>query len=548
MRTWRNKRNPRLYHFAPFYVIIWGYMKELFAITLSILIAASFYTWYTTPGVITDRTVLYWVTDANPARVEQIRTFDKWLRKNHPDAPDIQIIVDTVNVSPEKVLIQGISGVCGDLIDHTGGPGLRFRKSVGILEDITDIADEMGFGLDKTSPAIASELVAPVKTIGADGTTNYVMRQFAFPCNYTVDMLWVNKEAFENVGMEIPPKRWTVEEFERIGREYVTKANKPGELQRSFFIADVSPQSLAASMGAALFNETQTAPVANSEPMRKAMELRRKWMTETPRLLPTATERNSFSSVTGYGGAGVVMFTQGNYALLSSGRYMLIQFRKINEERIADGKGPLVMSVSEAPYGAMPYGASYTRATAVYAGGKHSAAKNPDDKSKQLARYFMAFLASEDYNMNIVRDADAMPPNPKYSEIEAFKYPPDYPDEWGYHIPFAEGMKEIAVPQESTPFGVDNEIYRHVTRAYDFHINGLKPAEEALKELEMQIRLEIERSLKEDPDLVPFYEQRVAMQEKIDALRAAGEKVPLSWISNPLWRKWYVYNGWSTED
>ena len=520
-------------------------MKKLFTVIFAILAAASIYSCKTLPGAITDRPVLYWVTDSNPARNEQIRTFKNWLKKNHPDAPDVTVLVDTANVSAEKILIQGISGVCGDLIDHSGGPALRFRKSVGILEDVTESAKEMGFDLSQTFPAAASELVAPVKVTNEDGSTGYEMRQFAFPCNITVEMLWVNKEAFENAGMDLPPKRWTLEDFERIGKEFVTKSNKKGELQRIFFIADVKPQLIASSMGGAIFNETQTASVANSEAMRKAMELRLKWMTEEPRLLPTATERNSFSASSGYGGAGVAMFTQGNYALLNSGRYMLIQYRKISDERVAAGGKRLQLAVVEQPYGEMPIASTFTRATAIYAGGKHSEAKNPDDKSKQLARYFLAFLASDDYNMNIVRDADAMPPNPKYTELEEFNHPKDYPDEWGNHEMFPKAMREIAVPQESTPFGVDNEINRLIGKAFDYHLNRRKSAEESLIELHEQINAEIKRSLQEDPDLDTLYKERIATQKKIDELRAKGEKVPLSWISNPFWRKWYQHQGWA---
>ena len=59
---------------------------------------------------------------------------------------------------------------------------------------------------------------------------------------------------------------------------------------------------------------------------------------------------------------------------------------------------------------------------------------------------------------------------------------------------------------------------------------------------------EIRRSLDEDPDLLPLYEVRLATQAKIDDLRARGEKVPLSWISNPQHRRWYVFNGWADEE
>jgi hypothetical protein len=69
-----------------------------------------------------------------------------------------ELLVDTANMASEKVLIQGVSGVCADLVDHTGGAPMRFRHSVGMLEDVTDDALEMGFDTSQTYPAIRAEL------------------------------------------------------------------------------------------------------------------------------------------------------------------------------------------------------------------------------------------------------------------------------------------------------------------------------------------------------------------------------------------------------
>lgn len=510
-------------------------MKRLFAAILAILVLASIFTWRTLPGATGDNPVLYWVTDSNPARAEQIRTFKHWLRKTYPEAPDITILVDTANTSPEKVLVQGVSGVCADLIDHTGGANLRFRQSVGLLEDLTDDAARMGFGLEKTFPSIVPELVAPVKTVDAEGRTTYVERQFAFPCNVTATMFWVNREAFAKAGMETPARRWTVEEFERIGKAFVTRSNPTNGIQRIFFVADVQPQLLANSAGGCIFNETATAPAVNSRAMADAFKLRHRWTFESPRLLPTSSERSSFSASSGYGGAGLAMFAQGNYALILGGRYLLIQFRKISDERIAAGGRPMDLAVSETPHWTMPVSRTSTRATAIYAGGQQ----------KDLAKYFLAFLASEDYNQNIVADADALPPDPTRTQLEAFRKPKERPDEWGCHEAFSEAMDTIAVPGESSPFVIDDVVNRLLSKAQDYHINNLKSAEEALADLEREMAAEIRRSLDEDPDLLPLYEARLATQAKIDALRARGEKVPLSWISNPQHRRWYVFNGWA---
>ena len=41
----------------------------------------------------------------------------------------------------------------------------------------------------------------------------------------------VNVDTFRRVGMEPPPREWNFETFERIGKEFVRRANPPGERQ-----------------------------------------------------------------------------------------------------------------------------------------------------------------------------------------------------------------------------------------------------------------------------------------------------------------------------
>ena len=101
----------------------------------------------------------------------------------HPDV-HFELRVDTVNNDNSKVIIQGVSGVGSDIIGHCGGPNMRFREAVGILEPISDIANEMGFGLDKTFAVLAPDL-------SVNG------EQYAFPLNVVAPQLWINKDVFE---------------------------------------------------------------------------------------------------------------------------------------------------------------------------------------------------------------------------------------------------------------------------------------------------------------------------------------------------------------
>lgn len=510
-------------------------MKRLFFVIFAILAVSSVFTYKTLPGAIGDRPVIYWVTDANPARTEQVRTFKRWLKAKYPDAPDIEVRVDTANMSPEKTLVQGVSGVCGDLIDHTGGSRMRFLNSVGMLEDLQDEGLKRGFDISKTFTSITPDLTNPVKIEQPDGTHQYENHQFAFPCNIFSEMLWVNSAAFTELGVEVPSRRWTWDDFERIGKEFVTRANPPGESQKIFFAPDIRAIIVANTDGGSMFNETGTEPTFNTPQMINALKLVYKWTHESPRLIPTSSEKNSFSATAGYGGAGLSRFTEGKYALIAGGRYFVILFRVINDERRAAGLPPLKFDVSEMPHFKMPVAFSGTRATAVYAAGKH----------KDLAMYFMEFLASPDYNMNIVNDGDSIPPNPEFVETEEYKRPAGREEEWGTHEAFSDALRDIALTAEFSPFILDDVVGRLFNRAQQNHINGRSTAEDALAALDVDVRAEMKRSLEENPDLVPLYEDRMATQKKIDELRAKGEKVPISWITNPYHKKWYQFNGWA---
>ena len=503
-------------------------MKTLFGIILALLLVASFMTWKSLPERVSDAPLIYWVTDGNPARVEQIRTFRTWLKEN--GHPDIEAQVDTVNVSPEKILVQGVSGVAGDLLDHTGGSSMRFRNAVGLLEDVTEAAKEMGFDVSKTFAVLQAELTVNGK-------------QFAFPSNVSSDAMWVNVEAFENVGMEPPPKQWTFETFEAIGKEFVKRANTQdtGALRRYFFLPDVDVTVMARTMGGAIYNETQSACVIDSAGYRRALGLRYKWTYED-RLLPTTADKGSFSSTSGYGGANFALFAQGNFALVRSGRWASIAFRQYTDDRRKAGREPLKLAVSEDPYGKFRCSTGYTRATAMYAGGKQ----------KDLAKYFMAYLASKEYNMNIVNDGDALPPNPIYTKTEEFLYPKDRPEEWtnswgSVHGTFANIMEELGISPEFSPFVLDSVAERYIRETSDKYMNNMLTLEASTAHMQKLITDELKRSLEEDPSIVPLYEQRVALQQQIDALRAAGEKVPLSWITNPYWRHYYLTHNLADE-
>ncbi len=485
-------------------------MKYGFLISFLVLAAISLGYGLMDAGQSAGRPVLYWVTDANPARVEQVKLFEQWLKKH--DYPEVELRLDSANSDPTKKLIQGVSGVGSDLMDMSPSDMPLFH-AVGILEDLTIPARKLGFDPTHTYAAVKPLIMR-------EG------RQYAFPCNVYVAAYWINKATFERYGVPIPPRRWSLEEFERLGRRFVEAANPPGRPRTVFFASQVSVPILRRSLGLDDFNETLTRCTLDEPRAARVLELVRKW-TYVDRILPTSADVASFATQSGYGGAALQLFNSGNYGMFQMGRYALIQLRQF---------GDLRLSVSEPPNGGFRNTLLMSRTAGVYAGSKH----------KDLAELFLAFLASEEYNMQIVRDADALPPDPRYTRTEAFLRPPAHPNEWGCHEVFAELAQTIAIAPAISPFVLPSVVGRYESQAYDAAVtSGRLSPQQATREAAANINREIRRSLEEDPSLAAPYQAALQRQEKIEQYRRDGRKVPLDWISNPFYRAYYQAKGWA---
>jgi multiple sugar transport system substrate-binding protein len=529
-------------------------MKYLFTILLGLLIVASVLTSMTAPEATYDVPVIYWVTDANPARYQQVNAFHEWLvengftREDDPTRPAVVLKVDTANRAASKKLIQGVSGVAGDIMDvGSNGGDLAYFAEVGMITDLTKRATSI------TSPATSKPLsFDPTQTWQAIRPEITVLQtdgerhQYMFPCNVAAQMYWVNKATFKKYDIEPPSGRWSFEEFERIGKQFVERANR-GKDFRDVFFADKIPYYLAhRSVGVSMFNETLTRCPLDDPRYVRVMKLLHKWTYED-RILPSQSDRLSFASQSGYGGATLQLFNRGNYAMFMMGRYALIQLRKF---------GQLELGVVEPPNGGFPNTICSSRGAVIYKASKH----------RDLAMLFEAFLASEAYNMQIVRDADALPPNPKYTRTDEFLRPSRFPNEWGTHEAFAKAMETIAIGTSHSPFVLTKTAYRLRLEAYGAFIMNVISPEEAARRSEETINIEIARTLAEQPALRASYERLLERQEQIDqlvmqwkqvdALRQAGDeqaadelasqtkKIPLSWIENPYHVKYYTHLGW----
>jgi multiple sugar transport system substrate-binding protein len=543
-------------------------MRKLFCICGLLLLCAGVGTYLTQPERQTAVPVIYWVIDPAPARGQQIALFHRWLIKNghgaeyvlrtpqdvaafraekwspalvkaitdeNPGsdaiwqgeaspaalpliirAPGVEMRLDSASNDLNKKLVQGISGVAGDVIEgYGGGKQMQYLAAGGMLADVTESAQAYGFGPDKTYPALAPALF-------------YDGRQYAFPRNPAQVLYWVNKGTFKEYGQPLPPSRWTIEEFEQCGKAFVAAANPAGERRTVFFADRLMMVELRRSLGLSVFNETLTQCTLDDPRNARAMALMHKWTYED-HILPSAADKASFDTEGGWGGQSFQLFKSGRYAMFASGRWALMLFRKF---------GAMQLAVVEPPHGGMPNTVLSGGQSTVYRASKH----------RKYAELFLAYMAGEDYNMQIVRDGDALPPNPIYTETELFRHPPDYPNEWGCHEGYANAAKTIATVQSFSPFVLPVVVERYDTMAQDDVMNDRATPEEAGVRASERINEEIGLTLRESDVLRRRYEELCTTQEQIEELRAAGKPVPVALITNPFHQRYYREQGWLADE
>jgi multiple sugar transport system substrate-binding protein len=500
-------------------------MKYLFLIALIVLLAAGAATVMTEPDLRSDVPVIYWATDLSSARFRQVDLFHQWLIDEGHTTPEgkpiVELRLDLIGrADNSKKLIQSVAGVASDVMDCSIGQ----MHALGVLEDVTDQAHAYGFDTSKTYAALETELVK-------DG------RQYGFPCNVSIICFWVNTERFEELGIEPPPSEWDYETFERIGRDFVSKANVPGERQTVFFCdsatgwrAYVFLVNMIRSRGLTVFNETMTRCTLDDERFAGALTKMRQWVYDD-HLMPSAAEEASISGESGFSGASLSLFYTGRYGMIFNGRWSLIRLREFDR--------PMRLSVSGFPTspGGFPNNLIGARAAAVYKGSKH----------KDLAALFLSFLASEPYNMQIVLDADALPPNPAFAEMDIYRRPPAYPNEWGTHQAFSDTARQQGIANDESPFVSVVTVSRLIGEGRDKVLTDppMATAEAAAAGAAKAINDEIELSLKASHSRRVLYQTLCKTQDEIDLRRARGEKVPLEWITNPFYRRYYVQMGWA---
>ncbi|MBL8991904.1 MAG: extracellular solute-binding protein [Spirochaetia bacterium] len=484
-------------------------MRNLFLVILAVLTIFSQIIQFRNAKGTTASGLPYitWVTDPHPSRPAQIRGFREWL-KSHGHA-DIEVKLDTANTGLQKILIQSATGVAADIMQV--GDAVPFLAQTGMVEDLDDVAKTFGINESELFESSRDDLFVGGHRYGAAK-------------NISMELYFVNLDLFQKLGLSPPPSRWDFDTFERIGVEFDRKANAGKKRRTIFFASRTSPEILRKSAGLSTFNETLTACALDKPEYQDLLNRMKRWTMEE-HIVPSDSDRADLAVGQGYGEAFFQLFNNNQAGMLLSGRWSLIQIRAM--ERNPN------MSAVELPNGGFPCTIAGAHGLVLYKG----------SKKKELSRYFFAYLMSEDYSMQILKDVDSLPPLKKFMDRDEFLKPKGFANEWPAHAAFRKAALEIAVGREFSPFIISSVLARIEGRRYQSFITGIDTAKDMTRLLREEVDAEIAKQVKRSPELHENYRKRFERQKEIDALKAAGKKIPLDLIDNPFLKKYYAATG-----
>lgn len=337
---------------------------------------------------------LRWVSDPNPLRKEQIARFEKV-------NPGIKINFDWASSSLQKVLTQTAAGVPPDLIDCHFPDIFRIFAQKGALLDITDYCKN-----DKVNLKDIWE--------GCSPWMYYKDRVYAIPTNAGTVVLFYNKKIFDKEGIPYPDETWTWDKFLEVAKR-LTKVDPQKRVYHYFGTGfDQLETFLPWQYGGSFYSEDGKGCICNSPAYKDAYrfiyDLRYKY-----HVTPTPEETQSMdtsSAVKGWGINELNLFSSGRLAMLFSGRYGIINMRKVKD---------LEWGVAPVPYPKFGKRVTFFAARST---GISPYTKHPEDAFK-----FLKFLLTEDYNQTVTHGGDGIPAVISLAQSNLFLYDSAYPKE-----------------------------------------------------------------------------------------------------------------------
>jgi len=448
------------------------------------------------------KTQLVWTTDPNPQRDPQL----EWFNKRYADC---NLRIDPDNSDSMKVIVQSCAGMGPDIIGHVGWWSIQNYHEAGILMDVTDHAEAMGFGLDTLA-----ESVRPLTTLKVLNDAGQIEdRMFAYPCNVFHTYLIYNKNLFDARGIDYPPEDLTWQQYMDLAKQLTVKDEVRG-LPIIFGAAGVKVDALIFQHGAEFLNEEGTRCTMDSEAFLDALVFYHKLFYGLE-AEPTPLQKAGVSSQGGWGGGYNNWFGEGKIGMYWGARWMLISFRRfITEQRkerdiwLQENPGadpndaPEVLRMGACQIPRFADGPRYTPTGARCAG------INVASPNREQALNFLQYLASEKYSEMINVGADSKPGNIAYNKLEQF-INPEWPGEEEVHeaslraIPFGRARRRsmlINISAVNTEFSqIKSRLEATPDMTREMIVAELKRGAD-------RVNLAIARNIKRNPKIRTMYE------------------------------------------
>lgn len=465
-------------------------MKRLFLLLALVVVALWIVARVWTPDDPNrGKTVIYWSTDPNPARKDQIAPFERM-------HPDIAVLVEPNTF--ERTIVQCSTGIGPDLIEVYSVADMTSYVEAGILLDVTEYAKQMGFDPESTYEKLAGILV-------------YEGRQYRYPANAASQVLFYNRRMFREAGIASDPTDampW--EEFIELVRPLTVKRpGGTGYTQFAMGMARGFAQDIHLQFGGRVFNAAGTRCVLDSPESIAGVAFYCDLMNKHE-VIPTPGAAAALSGEGGWAQGEIRWFATGRTAAIWGSRWMLVQFR--NYPDLRENLGCVLLP---SPRGGAP--ASYC--------GARGPGINRNSKHIRESLLFMQYLASPEYGEVIAQSADALPPSREYAEDPARLLNPGFPAE-NYQEKFLASM-DHAEAQQLSPF-IDRKIVDRIwLEAIEAAENDIKTPGQAMRDAAKAINDRIDRNVRERPDLRARYEALIAGRSPL----AAGQRNPLDEVA-----------------
>ena len=447
------------------------------------------------------RKPLVWTTDPNPQRDDQVATFNKMY-------PAYKLRIDPDNTGSQKVITQCSANMGPDVIDAVTNSSYQLYHSAGVLKDVTEDAKKMGFGPDTLAPSVRSLVM--LKVMDKDGRIKE--RQFIYPSNVFHVFLFINKNVFKKHGVSLPKGDVTWEQILKIARKLTIYENKGDSIPQSFGINGIGLIELIWQKGGSLINKEGTRSLLDSkEAVDAAVFLHDLYYKY--KVMPSPTQKAGMSAQGGWGSGNFNYLADGRVAMMPSGRYALIQFRRlIREQKKAREKflkenpgrkneAPEVLKLGACLFPRFKGKKRYTRFGARCTG------VNADAENPEGALSFMQYLASRQYADLINQGADSKPGPEKYCKLEMMKNPlykgEDDVDKMTLaSVPFGRTISRSPFISVSKLNRILDKVQQKITAKEDLSREEIAAA---LKRAAMQTDEVIARNIKRTPHLYKFY-------------------------------------------